>query len=172
MNIENKTLFLPADQMPVSFTGQFLYQICNSNILNPSNKDQGKVSIWIGKPLRAIARMLCTLVIPIFAALAGASYHSIASLTVRIQARKWIDDPIKHSNLIMLAQAHAYAALIDAIVFFSTIAVKYPCARAFSFVSSESAAFWTAKHFPEIKVENELTYKEVIREQLLRHAMC
>lgn len=172
MNVETKIFFLPADRLPVSFTGQFLYQVCNSNVLNPSNQNQGKTSIWIGKPLRTIARVICALVIPIFAALVGSIYHVIASLAVRIQARKCIDDPTKHSNLIMLSQAHGYAALIDAIVFFSTITVKYPCARAFSFVSSESAAFWTAKHFPEIKVANEMTYREVIHQQLLSRSRC
>jgi hypothetical protein len=170
MNAQSNSCPLPLELMPVSFTGQFLYALTSSDVLNPPNRDQERTSIYFGKPLRAVVRMVVALIVPIFASLVGTVYHAIKTIALKIEAKKHQEDSVKHKEIDRLAQAHGYAALIDATVFFSTISCALPLARGFSFISSKSSALWTAKHFPDVKMNDEITYKEHIRRELISRA--
>ena len=74
--------FLTPSEMPMSFTGQALLWGTCSNILNPPNQGQGLTNRIVGKPIRAIARLIYQIAIALLAPF-GALYH--LGMAIRIK---------------------------------------------------------------------------------------
>lgn len=67
---------------PTSFTGTLLLAGSTSNILNPSNLNQGPISKYAGKPIRGLMRFTYGMAVTTICAPAGGFYHLFAATGV------------------------------------------------------------------------------------------
>ncbi|MBA3815111.1 MAG: hypothetical protein H0X29_01040 [Parachlamydiaceae bacterium] len=107
-----KVLPLKSDQVPASFAGQALLFAARSNLLNPPNRGQGRISRYIGKPIRALARLVYVLVVPLLCSIPGIVYHGFAAAGQGIQSTR-LEDKTSKANLKQNALFHLHAFGVD-----------------------------------------------------------
>ncbi len=80
---DHRQLPLTHQEIPAPFAAQALRWGANLNLLNPPNKGQSKISKYLGKPLRMLARLVYSITVPALCALAGVPYH-LTSMVVNV----------------------------------------------------------------------------------------
>lgn len=75
---------LTPDQMPMPFAAQALLWAATSNYLNPINRGQSNRQRILGKPLRALARLIYQFATGFFLAIPGFLYH----LTMAVNTKR------------------------------------------------------------------------------------
>lgn len=90
---------------------EYLQRGANSPLLNPPNEDQSRFSIYFGKPLRAIVRLIYSLICGSIIPLIGVFFHLLKSFDQALMSRsaRGVDKDTLHSN----ALKHLKGAGID-----------------------------------------------------------
>jgi hypothetical protein len=104
-------MYLTPEEMPMSFSGRGLFWAANSNLLNPPNVYQGYAQIFLGKPLRFIARLVYQIAIVIVGPF-GLLYHLAMALINKVRSISAEDDENK-LKFNLLAFEHLKASLHD-----------------------------------------------------------
>lgn len=139
-------MVLDPSSMPTSFTGQALLWAAQTHILNPPNNNQGPVQRFVGKPLRAIARLIYQIAVGILIAPLGVLYHIGAAITYKVMSIRTPEGDLKERKSA-IAWEHFKAAMNDILGF--------PLARTPFFLDpkrSVSAYFSST----EVKVDNPI----------------
>lgn len=71
-----------------SLTMQAFNKGAESALLNPDNKGQGRVSTYIGKPLRAAARLVYGIGVAALVPISGVIYHGLKALDAWIMTKE------------------------------------------------------------------------------------
>jgi hypothetical protein len=122
---------LPYNKMPISFTGQALLAGATSYILNPPNSGQSVANIVIGKPVRAVARLIYQVAIAVIAPF-GVGYHWTMAAYHRLCDRK----EVEHQAL---AWEHFKAGLTD-LISLATLGARTP----FFLQPNSSVSYYTS----------------------------
>lgn len=91
----------------------------NSNLLNPNNAGQGRISIYLGKPVRAIARLIYGLVISTIIPAIGIAFHLFKTIDQALLSTS-ASDPDK-AAIRNKSWDHLKCAGKDALVFATTV---------------------------------------------------
>ena len=129
----------------VPFAGASMRSLGESNFFNPSNVTLVKnaSSATSDKCVRALARVIYAMFVPMFCAAAGIIYHGCAALFLHLRGSKQ-----------MAADAHAFAAMVDALSLVIDIATLgvVPLIRGLTCLTSRGCAIATAPYFSSQKV--------------------
>lgn len=94
--------FTPAD-IPMPFTVQALYSGVHS-ILNPPNLGQSIFTRYVGKPVRALIRLIYAIAIGVLIAPLGVLYHTLA--TIRYAIEWCVADEVMRLKIAAYAMEH------------------------------------------------------------------
>ncbi len=131
--------YLTPKNIPTSFTGTCLLEGAQSMTLNPPNQSLNTTTdIWIGKPLRFVARIVYLVVISIIVAPVGFLYHAGAAIYRGCQA---IPEEENQQLFKDLSWEHLKASLQDltsiVCIIFSTFSINPAQGTSFRFSSTK-----------------------------------